>query len=667
MLLNKKLHTLSILVLLSATILFAQNRISPEMVVSLKNVSTAVIDPTGKNVAYILSTARSVDEEKGGRYSELFVIPAAGGAARQFTYKPQGVSSPQWSPDGKWIYFSAVRKEQDSHNAVYRIALDGGEAQIVAKAENGLSAYLLSPDGKWIAYIMTDAETAEDKQNAKVGKDVKTVDKNFKFPRLYVQSADGGEAKAVTGDVAVWSFAWSPDASKLAYQASATPRTDDSYMFKKLYTVSREGGEAKMLTDTNGKLGEMRWSPDGQSIAFTAGVDESDPAAGSIFVVPAAGGNASNITENYQGTVSGIDWINAATLAFTAVERSHTVLKTIPAKGGKMAAIIESGYTFLSASFANDGKTFATSANTDNHPNEAFSGNLSTKKLTRLTNSNPELANVKLSGSEEISWKARDGLEITGVLMLPTDYEKGKRYPCIVQIHGGPESAYLDGWSTNYVQWGELLAARGFVVFSPNYRGSTGRGVAYAKADHKDLGGQEFEDVIDGLAHLNQQGLIDLNHVGIGGFSYGGYFSALAATRYTEHFKAASMGAGISNWISFTGTSDIPHENSMVHWNLSVWDNMEKVWQASPMAHIQKSNTALLISHGEKDDRVPIGQGWEIYTALKMLDKTVEFDIYPREPHGFREVNHQLFSIQRNLEWFEKYVKSGSAAKPAMP
>ncbi|RIK61466.1 hypothetical protein DCC62_27730, partial [candidate division KSB1 bacterium] len=186
-----------------------------------------------------------------------------------------------------------MRKEHDTHSAVYRIALDGGEAQIVAKAENGLSAYLLSPDGKWIAYIMTDAETAEDKQNAKAGKDVKTVDKNFKFPRLYVQSVDGGEAKAVTGDVAVWSFAWSPDAGKLVYQASATPRTDDSYMFKKIYTVNRAGGEAKMLTDTNGKLGEMRWSPDGQSVAFTAGVDESDPAAGSIFVVPAAGGNAS--------------------------------------------------------------------------------------------------------------------------------------------------------------------------------------------------------------------------------------------------------------------------------------------------------------------------------------------------------------------------------------
>ncbi|MDZ7268356.1 MAG: S9 family peptidase [candidate division KSB1 bacterium] len=657
---------MAILLLLAAVSLLAQNRLTPEMVVNLKIVSAAEIDPSGKNVAYVLTSARGLEEEKGGRYSELFVVPAAGGAARQYTYKPQGVSSPQWSPDGGWIYFTAQREEQSERNAIYRIALDGGEARLVASAANDITSFLLSPDGQWLAYLMTDPETAGDKQNAKIGRDVRTVDQQFKFPRLYVQAVAGGEAKALTGEIAVWSFAWSPDAGRLVVQASATPKTDDSYMFKKLYTVSRSGGELKLLTETRGKLGHMSWSPDGRHLAFLAGVDESDPTNGSIFVVAATGGAATNLTENYEGTVTWVEWINATTLAFTAVERSHTVLKTMPAQGGKMTAVISSGFTFSSASLAKDGKTFALVANTDLHPNEAFSGSLATGKLTRLSNSNPELAGVQLAGSEEISWSARDGLEITGLLMLPLNYEKGKRYPCIVQIHGGPESAYLDGWSTNYVQWGELLAANGFVVFSPNYRGSTGRGVAYAKADHKDLGGREFEDVLDGLAHLERQGLIDLSRVGIGGFSYGGYFSALAATRYSEHFRAASMGAGIANWISFTGTSDIPHENSMVHWNLSVWENMEKAWLASPMAHVQKSKTALLISHGDRDDRVPISQGREIYTALKMLGKTVEFDIYPREAHGFREVNHQLFSIKRNLEWFEKYVK-GATSGPAVP
>jgi dipeptidyl aminopeptidase/acylaminoacyl peptidase len=411
----------------------------------------------------------------------------------------------------------------------------------------------------------------------------------------------------------------------------------------------------------------MAWSQDGKKIAFLGGVDSSDPTNGSIFVVPAAGGEAKNLSEKFEGTAASISWLNASTLLFIATERSHTTLNTMPATGGAATRIISSGYGFGgAASIANDGKTFAVVLNAFNHPNEAFVGNLVTKKVARLSNSNPEIDNMRFTGAKEISWKAQDGLEITGLLMLPHDYQAGKKYPCVVQVHGGPESAYVEGWTTSYVTWGELLAARGYVVFSPNYRGSAGRGVAYAKADHKDLGGREFDDVIDGVDFLAQQGYVDPEAVGIGGFSYGGYFSAWAATRHTERFKAASMGAGIANWISFTGTSDIPYENSMVHWNLEVFQNMPLAWERSPMAHIEKSQTALLISHGDKDNRVPLDQGWEIYTALKLLGKTVEFDIYPREAHGFGERNHQWYFIKRNLEWFDKYVKN-AATRTTMP
>jgi dipeptidyl aminopeptidase/acylaminoacyl peptidase len=431
-------------------------------------------------------------------------------------------------------------------------------------------------------------------------------------------------------------------------------------MFKKIYIASRNAHmPPKVLTETKGKLGNMAWSPDGKSIAFLGGVDESDPTSGSIFVVPAAGGAAKNLSVQFERTVTWVDWLDKATLIFSATERSHATLNTIPAAGGAPKQLIDSGYGFGDISVSSDGKILTLSANTYKHPNEVFAGQLATRKFTRLTDSNPELTNVRFSGNKEISWKAKDGLEITGLLMLPLDYQSGKKYPCIMQIHGGPESAYTDGWTTNYGRWSELLAARGYIVFSPNYRGSTGRGVAYSKADHHDLGGREFEDVLDGVDYLIQQGYVDPERVGIGGFSYGGYFSALAATKYTEHFKAASMGAGIANWFSFTGTSDIPRENSMVHWNLDVFkkENAALIWDRSPVAHAEKSQTALLISHGEKDDRVPIGQGWEMYTALKLLGKKVEFDIYPREAHGWAERNHQLYFINRNLEWFDKYVK----------
>jgi len=652
-----------VFVLLAFTVYAQQQTITPEMVVSLKSVSSVTIDPAGKNIAYLLTTPRGADDDAGGRYSELYVIPATGGAAKQFTYRPNNASAPQWSADGKWIYFASRRKEFDEQNEVYRIPVDGGEAQLVSKSSNGVRQFKLSPDGKWIAYTMTDAATAAEKSETKKGNDVQTVDKNFKQHRLYIQAIGSDEAKAIMGEMSVWDFEWSPDGSQIIFQASATPKTDDSYMFKKIYLGWTNGHmPPKVLTETKGKLGNMAWSPDGKQIAFLGGVDESDPTNGSIFVVSAMGGQAKNLSENYEGTVTFVSWLDATTLLFSTTERSHTALNTMSTRDGVIKRLFDSGYGLSNVTISADGKTLAMAAHTYKHPSEVFVYPMLTKKMTRLTNSNPELENVRFSGNKEISWKAKDGLEITGLLMLPLDYQAGKKYPCLVQVHGGPESADLDGWATSYVRWSELAAAHGYVVFSPNYRGSTGRGGAYSKADHKDLGGKEFDDVIDGVDFLAQQGYVDLDRVGIGGFSYGGYFSAWASTRHTERFKAASMGAGIANWVSFTGTSDIPYENSMVHWNLDVFKNMEKAWSRSPMAHVEKSQTALLISHGDKDDRVPISQGWEIYTAMKLLGKKVEFDIYPREAHGWAERNHQLLSIKRNLEWFDKYVKEAAAS-----
>jgi len=224
----------AVLALFLTVVAYAQQQtVTPEMVVALKIVTAATIDPAGKNIAYVLTTPRGADEDAGGRYSELFVIPAAGGAAKQFTFKPNNASTPQWSPDGKWIYFASRRKEFDEQNEVYRIPIDGGEAQLVSKSSNGVRQFKLSPDGKWLAYTMTDAATAAEKNDTKKGADVQGVDKNFKQHRLYIQAAGGDEAKALTGDMSVWDFEWSPDGGQIIFQASATPRTDDSFMFKK--------------------------------------------------------------------------------------------------------------------------------------------------------------------------------------------------------------------------------------------------------------------------------------------------------------------------------------------------------------------------------------------------------------------------------------------------
>jgi dipeptidyl aminopeptidase/acylaminoacyl peptidase len=277
--------------------------------------------------------------------------------------------------------------------------------------------------------------------------------------------------------------------------------------------------------------------------------------------------------------------------------------------------------------------------------------------LKKITDSNPDLKGIKLMKQEVISWTGPDNLKIEGVLTYPKDYKSGSRYPLVLQLHGGPEGVSANGWNTRAVYPVQWYAANGFFVLEPNYRGSQGRGVNFAKADQKDLGGKEFDDVLAGIDYLVGKGMVDNDKVGTGGFSYGGYFSAWAATKHSKRFKAAVMGAGISNWISFSGTTEIIHENSLVHWDLWWNDNMELVWDRSPLAHINDAQTPMLIIHGGADTRVPITQSEEMYNALKLKKVHTQMVVYKRQPHGIMEREAQIDFMNRTLEWFKDNIK----------
>ncbi|HUH12139.1 MAG TPA: prolyl oligopeptidase family serine peptidase, partial [Longimicrobiales bacterium] len=241
-------------------------------------------------------------------------------------------------------------------------------------------------------------------------------------------------------------------------------------------------------------------------------------------------------------------------------------------------------------------------------------------------------------------------------------YQQGTRYPLAILPHGGPEGVSLDGWVTNPLYPAQLLAGRGYAVLMPNYRGSGGRGVAFSKGDHRDLGGREFEDVIAGIDALAERGIVDAERVGISGTSYGGYFSAWAATRWSHRFKVAIPFAGLTHWMSFMYTTDIPAEMSLVHFDLWCHENVGLCWDRSPLAHIGKAQTPTLIGHGLADDRVHPEQSIELYNALRLKGVPVELVLYPREPHGLRERAHQLDYMRRITEWLDRYLTPGRPA-----
>jgi dipeptidyl aminopeptidase/acylaminoacyl peptidase len=385
-------------------------------------------------------------------------------------------------------------------------------------------------------------------------------------------------------------------------------------MFKNIYLINVDEKQNSLLVDVPGKLTNIAWSPDSKNLAFVAGVDSSDPVAGSLFSVQvqieSPWDQIRNYTLDFEGSVTDVKWVDNKTMIFSADESVNVTLSEIRlGEESRTVLTHQDGIVFNRIQII-DGKICMV-ANTRQHPNELYQFDLKKRAFKRLTVTNPWLSEIDLARQEKISYEARDGLTVEGVLQYPVDFDPEQKYPMICVIHGGPESCIKDGWTTSYSRWGNIAAAEGYFVFMPNYRASSGRGVAYSKMDHMDLGDEEFLDVIDGIEYLASKGLIDKNKVGIGGGSYGGYFSALGATKYSEYFAAAIPFVGVTNQLSKVNLTDIPYEIYQVHWTIWPNDDPELFYDRSPVKYSSNNKTPTLILHGKEDTRVHPSQSLE--------------------------------------------------------
>ncbi len=652
-----------LLLFINLTIVFADKPITAKDIINLEYVSQPVINIGGTRIAYVKTVPPSKDSKRRSSYREIWVTDIDGTNQRKFTSSPNNSWSPQWTPNGN-LSFLSIRKAYHKSTQVYTIPTDGGEAIPLTDHSGGIGSYKWSPNGRWIAFTSRDRESIESQTMKKNGLDMIVMGENQLYNRLWIYDVESKTYETIfRQDLNVSLFEWSPDSKFIIFQAAEKVNTDLEYLESSIYLVKAPSGNPRKITETPGKLSSMSISPNNDQLAFLGATSYNDPLAQSIFVLNIKNGKSKLVTPDFKESFVDVEWIDDQTVIGLSQRGTKTALSTIfltenlPEEVFNQNDILAPKQIISSFSFHKYTKQLVIIANSNQHPNELYVGLYNSKKMKRITFSNSSLTDIQLSKQETISWKARDGKTIEGVLTYPLVYRDGKRYPLILQIHGGPEGVSLDGWNTRATYPVQLLAANGYFVLEPNYRGSAGRGVAYSKLDHDDLGGEEFNDVLKGIDHLIKKGFVDKNQVGTGGWSYGGYFSALAATKHSNRFKASMVGAGLTNMISFMGTTDIPYEMSVVHWNQWWFDNQELHWDRSPLSHINKAGTPTLVIHGLRDERVHPEQGMQLWQALKIKNVDTELVLYPREPHGIIERPHQLDYMERLINWYKKYVK----------
>lgn len=653
-------------------------------VLGIKAVQSAAISPDGKQVVYTVrqwvaeqdSSAQPrprADEAslRTGRMearTHVWRVATDGStAARQMSFGERGDSQPQFSPDGKFISFISSRGAADAKAQIYLMQVDGGESWKLTDARESVSAYSWAPDSGRLAYVATDARSAEEEASIKKRDDERVFEGDFRYAHAWVVDVATREATRITEGTSYTlqgAPSWSPDGKQVVFAGATTPMLRDNR--RDVYLADLASKRVEQLSTNWGADGAPRWSPDGSTIAWT-----SEPNT----TAPLPDGTASSVIR--QNRLMLYD-VKAKTIKDTLTPQFDTDAGTpIWTNEGKRVmffsgrrAYVEAfaydlttgAYTQLTqrrtingTSVSRDGKTIAVTMDTPDTPTEIYVTDPSFANLRRLTHTNPQLAEISQGETEVVTWKSSDGMDVEGVLLKPAGFQSGKRYPTLVVAHGGPAGAFVNGFKLGGLEGGQVWAGKGWAVFYPNPRGSSNYGEKTLAANVNDWGGGDFKDIMSGVDALVARGLADPDKLAHIGWSYGGYMTAWTITQ-TTRYKAAMVGAGLTNMWSMYGTNDIPSVLIAYFGGIPNKQTLPLYLDRSAMSHIDKATTPTLILHGANDERVPVGQAYELYRGLKDRGKPTELVLYPRAGHGITEYYHQKDRMQRIYDWVTKYT-----------
>jgi dipeptidyl aminopeptidase/acylaminoacyl peptidase len=654
---------LLITLFLSATVLAtAQTTWSPDVQVKTRAVGSPRVSPDGKRVVYTVNDA-VMAADKSEFVTQVWLATSDGKENFQITFADKSSTNPKWSPDGNWIAFTSNRK--DNKNNLYILRVTGGEAEQVTDLKSSVSDFEWAPDGKWIAYTMADAKSDDEDKNDKGKNDFRWVDENQKMARLYVipvaKDASGKrEPKKLTNDNRhVGGFDWSPDGSRIVFSHVKSPVAND-WPSADLAVVEVASGTVTPFATTDAAEANPIYSPDGKWIAASVSdLPVRWAQSNRIHVFPATGGPPKVMTISHDGQPNVIGWTPDGTkIMFSEAKGTGTALYEANVAAGTVreADYQDAVISGVNMTMLGSGYGVAMVVQRSDAPPEAFALTPGVNGITQISTANVDRAKMPVGKTEVIKWKSTDGRDIEGLLTYPVGYAAGTKVPLILNIHGGPagvfQQTYIGGRGSYPLA---TFSSKGFAILRPNPRGSSGYGTEFRRANIKDWGGGDYQDLMTGVDKVIAMGVADPERLGVMGWSYGGYMTSTIITK-TKRFKAASAGAPVTNLMSFTTTADIPGFIPD-YFGGQYWEAPDVYAKHSAMFNIKGATTPTLVQHGEADVRVPISQGYELYNALKAQGTPTRMIVLPRQPHGPNEPKMQIAAMQSNLEWFEKYLK----------
>lgn len=644
---------------------------SPENLMKLKSISDVQLSPDHSKALFVV-TETLVGKEKGQKISRIYRSNTSGGEdGCSFTRAECSSTQPRWSPSGEWIAFLSDREGIDN---LYLIRSDGGEAAVLTNGRYPIQTFQWSPDGETIAFVREDE--LEDEKKSITTSLAYEYKKEKRINRLWVLAifSSTREAKALTADrycirsrnnflSANCEFDWSPDSKKITFAYNSDSGRNSFYLESSIATVTISTGDTISWEKKALYEALPRYSPDGESIAYLCSDSSQNFAINRQVAVRSKNGSFIRLlapTREEGAYIQGpsiLGWTSdSRNIVFFEPKHTKYCLTCIPSNGESVSQIQTGDSFFTDPSLSRDRSMLGFTLQSPSDAPEACIAKLDSFIPHQISHLNQMFKKYPPIKTESVTWTSENGVDIEGLLTFPLNYDSTKKYPLLLMIHGGPMGFFDESFLGNPGEPYPLpaFAEKGFFIFRPNPRGSCGYGKDFRCALYGDWGGKDFVDILTGVDALIEKGMVDPERLGVMGWSYGGYMAAWIITQ-TDRFQAASLGAGLYNLQSMSGTTDL--HGLLKDYFGDFTTHMKLYQERSPINHALNIQVPCLIQHGVEDTNVPVSQAYEFYHALDQAGNKPTLLLYPKMGHDLEDPNMYLDAMNSNLSWFEHLLK----------